>query len=425
LGDALSAALVVDTARNWLVERGTIAVNDGTARVDPRAGLALRGSVDVLDVDGWLDHFKGRDGASENGLRTANLSFNEASVFGQTLTAGRFTLDRNVREWLIEVESPEANGAIFLPRDYASFREPVIANLQSLRWASGGEDSEGVDPRTLPSLRLDVQDFWFDDMNFGQLTAQIERFEDGLRIERINTVGRGFEGRASGAWRYAGGSPSQFSVTIDSTDVRTTMEALGSVGAIDSDEATFAMDLNWDDELDGGFLRDVYGQVSIAVSDGNLLSVDPKAGRVFGLISLAALPRRLGLDFRDVFQKGFAFDAIEGNFSVRNGNAFTDNLTLRGPAAQVAVVGRAGIADKDYEQTASVYANFGSSLPIAGAIAGGPAVGAALLIFSEVFKDPLKQIGRVDYRITGSWEDPVIARINAGPSTAPAPQSDP
>ena len=423
--EQVSAQLAVDTTLGWRVERGTVVVNDGPARLDERSGIALRGRVAQLDVDAWLAQFKNREGASDNGLRTAELSFDQATVLGQSLTAGTLSLARNVREWLIEVEAPEASGAIFLPRDYARGIEPVIANMQSLRWRSGEEDADGVDPRTLPSLHLDVQDFWFNEMNFGELTARFERVEDGIRIENIRTTGRGFTGDAAGTWRYADGDPSAFNMTIDSTDVAATMEALGSAGGIDADQATFTMNMNWDDQLDGGFMRDVYGQVSIAVGDGKLVSVDPRAGRVFGLISLAALPRRLSLDFRDVFQKGFAFDAIEGNFSVRGGNAFTDNLTLRGPAAQVAVVGRAGIADRDYEQTASVYANFGSSLPIAGALAGGPAVGAALLIFSEVFKDPLKQIGRVDYRITGSWEDPVFARINAGPSTGDTPRDAP
>ena len=78
---------------------------------------------------------------------------------------------------------------------------------------------------------------------------------------------------------------------------------------------------------------------------------------------MTALPRRLSLDFRDVFQRGFGFDAIEGDFAIREGSAFTDNLVLRGPAAQAAIQGRAGLVAQDYEQQASVYASFGSSLP--------------------------------------------------------------
>ena len=48
-----------------------------------------------------------------------------------------------------------------------------------------------------------------------------------------------------------------------------------------------------------------------------LEEVDPGAGRVFGLMSIVALPRRLSLDFRDVFNKGFGFDQIAGSFRYR------------------------------------------------------------------------------------------------------------
>jgi uncharacterized protein YhdP len=50
-------------------------------------------------------------------------------------------------------------------------------------------------------------------------------------------------------------------------------------------------------------------------------------------------------------------------------------------------------------------------LPVAGVLAGGPVVGAALLVFSQIFKEPLKGITRGYYRITGSWENPVVERV--------------
>ncbi|MFK7887101.1 MAG: YhdP family protein [Gammaproteobacteria bacterium] len=427
LGSEITAALTFERlGGRWGMGRGTIALNDGAADFESRDGISVRGALAQFDVDAWLARNSDQPSSFMQQLRTIDVQVGELLALGQSVPTARIKLDRNVREWLIEIESDTASGAIFLPFDFKTTGGPVIANMQTLRWQSAEEaGGDAVDPRSLPSLRLDAQDFWFNDMNFGALSMQVGKVEEGLAIERMVTEAPSFDGEASGVWRYADGAPSEFLMTIRSTDVKSTLESLGSVGAIDSGEATFSMDLHWDDELDGGFVRDVYGNVSVAVSDGQLLNVDPKAGRVFGLISLTALPRRLSLDFRDVFQKGFAFDAIEGNFSLRGGNAFTDNLVLRGPAAQVAIVGRAGIANRDYDQTASVYANFGSSLPIAGAIAGGPAVGAALLIFTEVFKDPLKQISRVDYQISGPWDDPVVARLGPGATGGDRPQADP
>ena len=426
LGDSINSvfALATDGATPHLV-RGAIALNDGEASLGTREGVAIRGSLAAFDCNAWMGMSTGKDSGAFDLLRTLDVKFDTFHIFGQTIKDARVKLDRNAREWLIEVDSENVNGAIFLPFDYRTSGGPVVANMQTLNWHAGEGDSAGIDPRTMPALRLDAQSFQFDDMNFGALSTELRQTEDGLRIERMTTEAAGFTGSATGNWRYAAGAPSDFSMEIVSTDVKTMMESLGAVGAIDSGKARFAMDIHWDDELDSNFLREIYGEVTVAVDDGHLLNVDPKAGRVFGLISLTALPRRLTLDFRDVFNKGFAFDAIEGDFSLRDGNAFTENLALRGPAAQVAVVGRAGIADRDYDQTASVYASFGSTLPIAGAIAGGPAVGAALFIFTELFKDPLKKIGRVDYSISGSWTDPKVARLTANTQTEQTPAAEP
>ena len=141
--------------------------------------------------------------------------------------------------------------------------------------------------------------------------------------------------------------------------------------------------------------------------------IEPGAGRLFGLLSVSALPRRLSLDFSDVFQKGLAFDSLGGDFQLYEGDAFTDSLALSGPAAKILIVGRTGIAKRDYDQIAVVSTNIGRSLVLSGAFAAGPGVGAAVWLFSEIFKDPLTDISRVSYQITGSWDDPKIERVAA------------
>ena len=135
---------------------------------------------------------------------------------------------------------------------------------------------------------------------------------------------------------------------------------------------------------------------------------------MLGLLSVGALPRRLSLDFSDLTDKGFAFDSVKGDFEFKNGNAYTSNLVLKGPAAEIGVVGRTGLAARDYDQTAKVTGHFGGPLAAAGALAAGPAIGAAVLLFSTLFKEPLSGIARGYYRITGSWDQPKVERIGAG-----------
>lgn len=144
-----------------------------------------------------------------------------------------------------------------------------------------------------------------------------------------------------------------------------------------------------------------------------MVSVEPGAGRLLGLLSIAHLPRRLALDFKDLTGQGMAFDRISGDFTLAAGEAYTDNLTLRGPAAEIGIAGRTSLRDRTYDQTAVVTGDVGATLGVAGALAGGPVVGAALLLFSQVFKEPLKGVARGYYRISGSWEEPVVRKIDA------------
>jgi uncharacterized protein YhdP len=45
-------------------------------------------------------------------------------------------------------------------------------------------------------------------------------------------------------------------------------------------------------------------------------------------------------------------------------------------------------------------------------VVAGPQVAAALLIFSQIFKKPLQEMGQVYYGIEGSWEDPAMDVID-------------
>jgi uncharacterized protein YhdP len=88
-------------------------------------------------------------------------------------------------------------------------------------------------------------------------------------------------------------------------------------------------------------------------------------------------------------------------------------LSLKGPAADVGIVGRTGLVAKDYNQTAVVSANVGNTLPVVGAVVAGPQVAAALLIFSQIFKKPLQEMGQIYYGVEGNWDDPAIDTADA------------
>jgi uncharacterized protein YhdP len=211
----------------------------------------------------------------------------------------------------------------------------------------------------------------------------------------------------------ASGQRSFVNARLTSNDVNKTMQRLNYEPGIVGQDMEILLDLHWPGGPKADFLEKLNGDVSVRFGPGQLNDVEPGPGRVFGLMSIVALPRRLSLDFSDVLEKGFGFDEITGRFRIAQGNAYTCDLSLKGPAADVGVVGRAGLSSRDYSQTAVVSANVGNTLPVVGAVVAGPQVAAALLIFSQIFKKPLQEMGQIYYAIDGSWDDPAVDTTNA------------
>jgi uncharacterized protein YhdP len=166
------------------------------------------------------------------------------------------------------------------------------------------------------------------------------------------------------------------------------------------------------------------GTLDLDVGEGRLLEVKPGAGRVLGLVSLAELPRRLSLDFRDFFDKGFSFNTLRGRFVFANGQARTDDLAIKGPAADIHVSGSADLVAQRYDQTIEVLPKAGGIVTAVGALAGGPIGAAVGAVAGEVLKRPLQQMGRKRYHVTGPWSNPDVKLLPGGTSTATAP-SDP
>jgi len=295
---------------------------------------------------------------------------------------------------------------------------PVIADMSRIYLAPGRASGlDGADPEKMPGIRISADEFGFGNRQLGRVQASVERVPEGLALTEFESATDSFQMEATGSWlKQASGTRTTVAAEIRSSDVATALAELGLDPAVEGEAATVSASVWWDSAPTAAWLDHLNGKVSLFVDTGTLREVDPGAGRVLGLMSIAALPRRLTLDFRDVFQEGFAFDEIGGDFTIVDGNAYTDNLKFAGPAAEIGVVGRTGLRDRDYRQQLVVAPEPSKLLPTVGGLLGGAGVGAALLIFTRLFKEPLKGIGRASYCLSGSWEQPSVERLEGDES---------
>lgn len=410
-------------AETWDFDRGMLVLGDEAMSEPDVRGLHIRGRAERLSLEEWLRLSRQDDtqlGAADR-IRSIDIDVDHLFVVGQHLTDHHVRVDRSARDWLVQLDGELATGSVFVPYDLQGDR-PLILDME--RMVLPGDDTLDedeeyipIDPRVLPSVSLKAAEFAIGNQFFGAVEAQVLRTPEGLVAETI--IGRDptFEVVAGGRWVVdeddVTGFRTTVTATLTSTDVVETMRRLDYQPGIVSNDMGMLFDMSWSGGPRLDFLNSLDGNVQVRFGTGQLDEVEPGAGRMFGLMSIVALPRRLSLDFRDVFQKGFGFDEINGEFRVSQGTAFTCNLSLEGPAAAIGIIGMADLVARDYDQTAVVSANVGNTLPVVGAVVAGPQVGVALLLFSQIFKSPLQDLGQVFYSVSGSFDEPSVESADA------------
>lgn len=416
-GDINWTARFLRQADAWDFDRGVLALGEYPREAEVR-GLHIHGQVDTLRLHEWLA--EGRRGSQRSGIaeriRSIDLGVGKLYAAGQQYMGHHLVVDRSGRDWVIQLTGDQAQGQITVPYDFMAGR-PMTLQMERLvlpgdETVDGERDTGQLDPRVLPAISIRADEFALGNRAFGKLEASFERSARGLESTNLTTTDDSFTVTGNAGWivdpEEESGQRTYLDVTLASSNVQQTSRRLDYDPGINSDAMEIKLDIGWPGGPRKDFMSVLNGKVSVRLGDGQLAEVEPGAGRMFGLMSFTALPRRLALDFSDVFDKGFGFDGITGDFRLVSGDAYTCNLTLTGPAADVGIVGRTGLMERDYDQAAIVSANVGSALPVVGLFAGGPQVAAALLVFSQIFRKPLKDMGQVFYTVAGSWDDPAI-----------------
>ena len=147
---------------------------------------------------------------------------------------------------------------------------------------------------------------------------------------------------------------------------------------------------------------------------GRILDIEPGAGRIVGLLALQELPRRLRLDFKDALRGGMEFSNISGTIEISEGEADTRLIRMQGPIGVIDIVGGVNLIDQTYDQHIVFLPRVGSSLPVLGALAGGVVVGLGVLLTEKILRRlgvNLDDIGRREYTLTGTWEEPQFEEI--------------
>jgi len=390
--------------RSLVFVRGVLSFG-GVPLVEPISeGLIVLGKLPTIDFGEWIDFVDNQPSGLP--LNAITLDIANASIFNYSI--GDVYLDWHNLNDMAEIQITGNNvvGSIFLETS-----NPIIglsADFQYIKW---NHDTLNIFQGTNQSainLDLSVDNAYWMDRHLGNVSLEALIEPQVISINSIQLVGDSFEFNGIATQLNDSEVINSFiDFNLTSADVSETMEELGINFVIEGDALNFDATLDWNDELSGWQTSSLAGELNFSISDGSIPNIDPGAGRITGLMSFAALPRRLAFDFRDVFSPGFVYDSIEASYTIAQGIAYTDNFSISGPIADIFITGDIDVANQQYRQLALVSDNAGDVLPSIGFLAG-PGVGAALLVFSQIFKQPIQGISRAAYCITGTWDEPLI-----------------
>lgn len=383
----------------------------------PLPGLGwLQGSGRSADLLEWVDVIESL--ASDGNGEGNELEWHGATEFASMQLLGRFFTDaqmtfaRNEEHWLVGFDGEQLAGKVRLPAaDDAS--NTIVAEFDYLHLPKPPDSTLGsgfTDPTGMPALHLYAEDLQWDDWPVGEIQVQAFPVEGGLRFETIEASNSVFTLTGQGEWlRDSAGVISSLSLRVDAEQLGALLDSLGYGAVVEGGQSIISLSGSWPGGPADFALAKLDGELNVSVTQGRFPEAGPGAGRMLGLMSVQALPRRILLDFRDVFETGLNFDRLEGRFNIADGYATTTGLEIDSTAAKIVISGRTDLVNREYDQTVSIRPGVGSTLPVIGAIAGGPVGVTAGLALQGLLNKPLGGLAEVTYHVSGPWDDPQVA----------------
>jgi uncharacterized protein (TIGR02099 family) len=447
MGTALTPVLAVQYERDLSggeprVLRGGIAVGLNVDETPlPAEGVSANVLLDRIDVDAWERVFKTATGVevrSSAPPRTAaagNLGYlpTTLAVRARQLTVDGRTFNRVVvggsregTQWRANIDADELNGYVELRQMPGGAVGSVYARLARLTLApSAATDVEQLltQPTSVPALDIAVDDFSMAGRQLGRVEIDaVNRGGPARAAEwRLNKLRVGVpEARlnATGNWAAlggaGGGAPQRrtaLTFTLDVDDSGALLKRFGREDAVRGGRGRIEGSIGWIGSPLSIDYPSLSGQLHADFERGQFLQVEPGAGRLLGVLSLQALPRRLALDFRDVFSEGFAFDFVRGDARIEQGVLFTNNLQMKGVNAAVLMEGTADLAreQQDLKVVVVPEINAGTASLIATAI--NPAIGLGTFLAQFLLRQPLQSAATQQFHITGGWADPQVEKL--------------
>jgi uncharacterized protein (TIGR02099 family) len=397
-----------DKAGNYHVERGIVNFGTGPALLPEEKGISVTGALPSLNLDHWQNILRQFDDEAAPSLNLANINVHIGTldVLGKRLNDITLNASREDELWHSTVASKEIKGGVSWN---LAGNGKITARLRTFSIPADSPVNPSLSTPTqrrensLPGFDVMADNFIVGEKHLGALELIAGQHEQGWRVEKLHITNSDNSLTARGIWQSHATPPRiQTTITLNATDIGEFLTHLGYPDRVKRGSGKLEGELSWHGSPQSIDYPTLSGSFNIKARRGQFPKFEPGIGRLFGMFDLRALPRRITLDFHDVFSEGFGFDDISGDVKIIRGVAATDDLRIEGPAARIVMDGELNLEAETQKLHVTVTPSLGLATPVVG------------IVSHALQNSPSRQ-----YSVTGTWEDPIITRMSRQPQEQP------
>jgi uncharacterized protein (TIGR02099 family) len=392
-------------------------------------GFSVSANMSELDVSPWYEFIDtlikilpDNDNPLLEAPKRIFIKADNALIASQRLTGFEMAAKNTSDSWLIDIHAKETRMEVALYKDWLNKGVDINADFIELtNWHNTQSDDDetlSVTPieftaniDILPPVSFSCTRCRFLDNDLGKIDFNLSRSPTGMKIDqvRLNNAHGLFYG--SGDWFLSNGqSNTRLRGEFSSSDFGAFLKDFKLDSGIKDSKASSTFDLRWKHAPYEFNFDTLNGQIDWSLTDGYLTELSDQGSRIFSLLSLDSLVRKLQLDFRDIFAKGFFYDNINGSFQLDNGIAYTKDTLVDGGAGEITMQGYTDLNAQQLNYQIEFAPNVTSSLPVIVAWMVNPATALAALALDQVLTSA-KVISNIKFSLTGSLDAPKLTEL--------------
>lgn len=385
--------------------------------------VRISGFMPELNLEPWLDRFGGQPGRSDE-VQVARQLQIEDLVIGHVRYADydfkdlEISLSSWLGETILTVDSEKLAGSLWIP---TAEKKPYRLVLDRLYLPESEESADNTDakvdvlaevnPLLLPDIEMEIKSLRVGEKDLGSISFDLGNTENGVKIDNLRSQLAGLKLTGFADWVYiAGEHHSWFQGRLEGGSIGELNKALGFPELVEAQKSQMDISLNWQGSPLAEDFSTIKGMLDIKLEKGRIIDNGAGSGalKLFGVLNVDTLRRRMFLDFSDLYSSGISFDKMTGVVHFDNGIiTFDQPMVIDGPTSKIELNGLVDANKETLDLNMSVTLPVTSNLPILSVLLGtAPPLAGVFFIADKLVGDQVNKLASIHYKITGTFDEP-------------------